>query len=159
MVCSIVYVNVTLMTLMYIEVVHTIGALWIIWVSFIILFWLMSRQSPCGDSGITITVSLINHSSNTSASHCELLIEILPLELLWSDWTKGSGGNKKLLSHRIPTIGIVQKLLSTTNTTINKHHHHGGAVRSSYGMGLMDPPIPMQVTSSEGVGQGCLGWV
>jgi hypothetical protein len=32
--------------------------------------------------------------------------------------------------------------------------HHGGAVSSSYGMGLINPPDPMQVTSSKGVGQG-----
>jgi hypothetical protein len=55
-------------------------------------------------------------------------------------------------------IGIVEKVLSTTNTTIHKHHHHGGAVRPSYGMGLMDSSDPMEVTSSEGVGQGrCRG--
>jgi hypothetical protein len=52
-------------------------------------------------------------------------------------------------------IGIVQKVPSTTNTTIHKHYHHGGAVLPSYGMGLMDPPDPVQVTSSKGVGQGC----
>jgi hypothetical protein len=59
----------------------------------------------------------------------------------------------------ISTIGIVQKVPSTTNTTIHKHHHHGGAVRPSYGMGLMDPPDLTQVTSSKEVGQGHLGWV
>jgi hypothetical protein len=56
-------------------------------------------------------------------------------------------------------IGIVRKVLSTTNTTIHKHHHHGRAVHPSYGVGSMDPPDPMQVTSFEGVGQGGLGWV
>ncbi len=61
---------------------------------------------------------------------------------------------KKTPFRRIPTIGIVQKEPSTTNTTIHKHHHHGGAVRPSYGAGLMDPPDLMQVTSFEGVGQG-----
>jgi hypothetical protein len=72
---------------------------------------------------------------------------------------EGSGGNNKLPPRRIPMVGIVQKVLSTTNTTIHKHHHHGGAVRPSYGVGLMDPPNLTQVTSSEGVGQGRLGWV
>ncbi len=72
---------------------------------------------------------------------------------------KGSGGNEKLPPRRIPTLGIVWKVSSTTNTTINKHHHHGGAVCPSYGVGSMDPPNLTQVTSSEGVGQGRLGWV
>jgi hypothetical protein len=62
--------------------------------------------------------------------------------------------NEKLPPHRIPKVGIVQKVPYTTNTTIHKHHHHGGAVCSSYGMGSMDPPNPMEVTSSEEVGQG-----
>ncbi len=31
---------------------------------------------------------------------------------------KGSGGNKKLPPHWIPTVGIVRKVLLTTNTTI-----------------------------------------
>ena len=39
--------------------------------------WLMCREWLCRDS--RITVSLINYCSNTSASHCEVLIEILPL--------------------------------------------------------------------------------
>jgi hypothetical protein len=46
------------------------------------LFWLMCRELLCRDSGITITVSLINHCCNTSASRCEVSIEILPLKLL-----------------------------------------------------------------------------
>jgi hypothetical protein len=41
---------------------------------------------------------------------------------------KGFGRIKKLLPRRIPTVGIVPKVPSTTNTTINKHHHHGGAL-------------------------------
>jgi hypothetical protein len=61
---------------------------------------------------------------------------------------------QKVPSCRIPMVGIVQKVPSTTNTTIHKHHHHGRAVCLSYGVGLMDPPDPMQVTSSERVGQG-----
>ncbi len=61
--------------------------------------------------------------------------------------------------HRIPTVRIVQKVPSTTNTIIHKHHHHGGEFHPSYGVGLMDLPNPREVTSSEGVGQGCLGWV
>ncbi len=39
----------------------------------------------------------------------------------------------------------------TTNTIIHKHHHHGGAICPSYGVGLMDLPNPMQLTSSKGV--------
>jgi hypothetical protein len=58
---------------------------------------------------------------------------------------------QKLPPHMSPTIGIVQKVLSTTNTTIHKHHHHGRAVRPSYGVGLIDPPNLMQVTSSKGI--------
>jgi hypothetical protein len=60
---------------------------------------------------------------------------------------------QKILSRRIPMIGIVPKVPSTTNTTIHKHHHHG-AVCPSYGMGSMDLPDPMQVTSSEGLAKG-----
>jgi hypothetical protein len=41
---------------------------------------------------------------------------------------------QKLPPHRIPTVGIVQKVPSTTNTTIRKHHHHGRAVCSSYSL-------------------------
>jgi hypothetical protein len=66
---------------------------------------------------------------------------------------------QKLLPHRIPTVGIVQKVLSTTNTTIHKHHHHGGAVCPSYGVGSMDPLDLMVVTSLEGVGQKRFAWV
>jgi hypothetical protein len=61
---------------------------------------------------------------------------------------------QKRLSHRIPTIEIVQKVPSTTNTTIHKHHHHSRAICHSYGVGSMDLPNPTQVTSSKGVGQG-----
>ncbi len=50
-------------------------------------------------------------------------------------------------------VGIVKKVPSTTNTTIHKLHHYGGAVCPSYGVGLMDLPDLMQVTSLEGVGQ------
>jgi hypothetical protein len=55
--------------------------------------------------------------------------------------------------HKIPTVGIVQKVPSTTNTTIHKHHRHGGAVFPSYNVGSMDLPNLMVVTSLEGVGQ------
>ena len=41
----------------------------------------------------------------------------------------------------------------------HKHHHHGGAVCPSYGVGSMDLPNMMQVTSSEGVEQECFGLV
>ncbi len=40
----------------------------------------MCRKSLCGDSGIT--VSLINYCCSTSASHCEVSIEILILMLI-----------------------------------------------------------------------------
>jgi hypothetical protein len=48
---------------------------------------------------------------------------------------------------------------STESTVHHKHnnpqhHHHGGAVCPSYGMGSMDPPNQMRVTSSEGFGRG-----
>jgi hypothetical protein len=59
----------------------------------------------------------------------------------------------------IPTVGIVQKVPSTTNTTIHKHHHHGGALCPSYDMGSMDPPNLMVLTSLEGVGQDRFAWV
>jgi hypothetical protein len=73
MVRSIMYVYVTLMTLMYINVIQLEHSR---------KFWLMCRESLCMDSGITITVSLVNYCCNTTASHCEVLIEILPLKLL-----------------------------------------------------------------------------
>jgi hypothetical protein len=57
------------------------------------------------------------------------------------------------------TVGIVQKVPSTTNTTINKHHHHGGAIHPSYNVGSMDPPDLMVVTSLEGAGQERFAWV
>jgi hypothetical protein len=60
----------------------------------------------------------------------------------------GSSVNKKLPPRRIPTVGIVLKVPSTTNTTINKHHHHGGAVRPSYNLRSMDLPDLTQETSS-----------
>jgi hypothetical protein len=41
----------------------------------------MCMELLCGDSGITITVSLINYCCNTSARRREGLIEILPLKL------------------------------------------------------------------------------
>jgi hypothetical protein len=66
---------------------------------------------------------------------------------------------QKLPPRRIPTVGIVQKVLSTTNTTIHKHHHHGGVICPSYDVGSMDLPDLMVVTSLEGVGQEHLAWV
>ena len=65
----------------------------------------------------------------------------------------GLVGNEKLLPGRIPTVGIVQQVLSTQTQSSHKHHHHGGAVCPSYGMVTMDRPDRMQVTPSEGVGQ------
>jgi hypothetical protein len=56
-------------------------------------------------------------------------------------------------------VGIVQKVLSTTNTTIHKHHHHGGAFCPLYDMGSMDLPDLTVVTSLEGVGQERCAWV
>jgi hypothetical protein len=61
----------------------------------------------------------------------------------------GSGGNEKHTPRGIPMVGIVRKVLSTTNKQSHKHHHHGGAVGPSYGVGSMDPPNLMQVTSSK----------
>ncbi len=65
---------------------------------------------------------------------------------------KGSGGNKKLPPHRIPTVGIVRNVLLTRTQLTQKHHHHGGAVCPSYGVVSLDTPDPPQVTSSKGVG-------
>ena len=70
----------------------------------------------------------------------------------------GSCSKEKLPPHGILTVGIVRKVPLTTNSAIHKHHHYGGAVCPSYGLGSMDPPNPMQVTSSEGVSQGPFGW-
>ncbi len=50
-------------------------------------------------------------------------------------------------------VGIVKKVLSTTNTMIHKHHHHGGVVCPSYDVGSMDLPDLMVLSSLEGVGQ------
>jgi hypothetical protein len=36
----------------------------------------------------------------------------------------GLGGNKKLLLHGIPTVGIVRKVPSTPTQLSHKHHHH-----------------------------------
>jgi hypothetical protein len=54
---------------------------------------------------------------------------------------KGSGGNEKLLRHRIPMVGIVRKILLTLTQLSHKHHHHGGAVCPSYSVRSMDPPF------------------
>jgi len=68
---------------------------------------------------------------------------------------KGSGGNKKLPPRRIPTVGTVQKVLSTGTQLTHKHHHHGGAVCPSYGVVSLDTPDRARVTSSgEGSGKG-----
>ena len=67
----------------------------------------------------------------------------------------GLGENEKLPPGRIPTVGIVQQVLSTRTQLSHKHHHHGGAVCPSFGMVTMDRPDPMQVTPSEGAGQEC----
>ncbi len=88
-----------------------------------------------------------------------LIVSQLGIYLQQLNCYKGSSRNKKLPPRRIPTVGIVRKVPPTTNTTINKHHHHAGAIHPSYGLGLMDPPDPTQVTSSKEVSQGRLGWV
>ena len=72
---------------------------------------------------------------------------------------KGSGGNEKLPSHRIPTVGIVWKSPSTPPHQSHKHHHHGGAVCPSYGVVSMDTPDRTRVTYSKGVGREHLGGV
>jgi hypothetical protein len=66
----------------------------------------------------------------------------------------GSGRNEKLPPHRIPTVGIVRKVLLTRTQLTHKHHHHGGAVCPSYGVVSLDTPDRTRATSSEGVGQG-----
>ena len=70
----------------------------------------------------------------------------------------GSCSKEKLPPRGILTVGIVRTVPLTTNSVIHKHHHYGGAVCPSYGLGSMDPPNPLQVTSSEWVGQGPFGW-
>ena len=52
----------------------------------------------------------------------------------------GSGGNEKLPPCRVPTVGIVRKVLSTRTQLTHKHHHHGGAVCPSYGVVSLDTP-------------------
>jgi hypothetical protein len=49
----------------------------------------------------------------------------------------GLGGNEKLPSRGIPTVGIVWKVVSTPTQPSHKHHHHGGAVW--YGASLGGP--------------------
>jgi hypothetical protein len=63
-------------------------------------------------------------------------------------------GTKKILSRRIPTVGIVRKSPSTTPQQSHKHHHHGGAVCPSYVVASMDTPNHTWVTSSKGVCEG-----
>ena len=65
-----------------------------------------------------------------------------------------SMGNEKLPPRGILTVGIIQRVPLTTFTTILKHHHHGEAVCSFYGVGSMNLPNLMQVTSYKGVGRG-----
>jgi hypothetical protein len=64
----------------------------------------------------------------------------------------GSGGNKKNPPRRIPTVGIVLKVLPTRTQLTHKHHHLGGAVRLSYGVVSLDTPNSTRVTFSKGVG-------
>ena len=56
-------------------------------------------------------------------------------------------------ARRIPTVGIVWKVLSTQTQQSHKHHHHGGAICPSYGMVSLDTPNRTRATSPEGVGQ------
>ena len=72
---------------------------------------------------------------------------------------KGLGGNEKLQPHRIPTVGIVRKVLSTQTLLTHKHHHHGGAVCPSYGVVTLNTPNPTRLISTEGVGRGHMRWV
>ncbi len=72
---------------------------------------------------------------------------------------QGSSRNKKLPPHRISMVGIIQKVLSTTNPKIHKLHHHGGAVCPSYDVGSMDLPNLTVVTSLEGVKEEHFAWV
>ena len=62
-------------------------------------------------------------------------------------------GMKKLPPRRIPTVGIVRKVVLSTRTQLtHKHHHRGGAVCPSYGSVSLDTPDRTRATSSEGVG-------
>ena len=63
---------------------------------------------------------------------------------------KGSGGNEKLLRHRVPKVGIVRIVPSTPTQKSHKHRHHGGAVFPSYGMVSIDTPL------RKGSGKGAL---
>jgi hypothetical protein len=64
----------------------------------------------------------------------------------------GSGGKEKLPPCRIPTVGIVRKVL-LTRTQTHKRHHHGGAVYPSYGVVSLDTPDRTRETSLERVAQ------
>ncbi len=101
----------------------------------------------------------LHYSYYRSSTEREFSIPTRFLQQLIAQPLLGSDRNKKLLPHRIPTVGILRKVPSTTNTAIPKHHHYDRAVCPSYGVRVMDLPDPMQVTSLEGVGQGRLGWV
>ena len=73
---------------------------------------------------------------------------------------KGSGGNKKLLPRRFPTVGIVRKVPSTQTQLSHKHQHHGGDLCPSYGMlTTMDTPNQTRATPSEAVGEECFSLV
>jgi hypothetical protein len=65
----------------------------------------------------------------------------------------GSGGKEKLPPCRVPTVGIIRKVLSTRTQLTHKHHHHGGALCPSYGVVSLDMPDRTRATSSERVGQ------
>ena len=56
-------------------------------------------------------------------------------------------------ARRIPTVGIVRKVLSTQTQLSHKHHHHGGAICPSYCVVSLDTPDWTRATSLEGVGQ------
>jgi hypothetical protein len=47
---------------------------------------------------------------------------------------------------RIPTVGIVRKVMSTRTQLTHKHHHHGGAVCPSYGVVSLDTPDRTRAT-------------
>jgi hypothetical protein len=90
-------------------------------------------------------------ATSFSPARMDLAVKLLTAIRFWRE--------QKLPPHRIPTVGIVKKVPSTTNTTIHKDYHHGGAVCPSYDMGSMDPPDLTLVTSLERVGQEHFAWV
>ena len=119
----------------------------------------MLTAGDLGCFGCPVLLDFSNSGNSTCCNHDGEEVVAIDISGKVDSLTAiSSDENKKLPAHSISTLGIVQKVPSTTNTTIHKNHHHGRAIHPSYGMGLKDPPDPMQVTSSKGVGQGrCCG--